>query len=398
MKILFVSPSVPSPLHRIRALHLLKAFSKSHTVRLVTLAPRSDSAQSVEHLSFLETPPRVIPHAFAASVRFCLSAPFLRRPLELAYCASDAMRAAVAEELKAFRPDLLYVKRLRSAQFVPAQTSCPAILDVTDAMAESYRRAAPFSPLRLRPVFWHEARTYARAERDAANIFRQWVVASASDAALLRKTLPPETALHIVPNVVDTETFFPRPGAEEAHHLLFSGLMDKVVNVSAAVFFVREILPRIRARIPTVTLTIAGPRATSTVRALAREPGVSVTGYVEDLRILIARAAAVIAPLRSGTGTRNKILQAWAMGKAVISTPEGAEGLRASHGENILIAASPARFADAVILTLKDMDLRARLGAGGRETVERQYSIAVLAAALESVLASLREPAPHSFP
>lgn len=301
------------------------------------------------------------------------------------------MRAAVAEELAAFRPDLLYVKRLRAAQFVPVPPPCPAILDITDAMAASYRRAAPFSPLHLRPVFWHEAWAYARAERDAAATFRHWVIASAADAEILRASLSADVTIQVVPNVVDTDEFAPVAGAEEPARLLFSGLMDKVVNVSAAVFLVREILPRIRSRIPRVTLTIAGPRPTFPVRALARVPGVSVTGYVQDLVSLLARAAAVVVPLRSGTGTRNKILQAWAMEKAVVSTPEGAEGLLARHGENLLLAEGAERFAEATVLLLQDAELRHRLGRAGRATAERCYSLPALASALEPVLAAAKE-------
>ncbi len=391
MRVLFVSPSIPSPLHRVRSLHLLKVLSARHDVLLVTLAPAHDPVHATEHLSFLARPPRVVRLLFSSSLRSCLSATVRRRPLEVAYCASDAMRAAVQEALAEFQPDLLYVKRLRAAQFVPIPPPCPTILDATDAMAASYRRAAPFSPPHLRPVFRYEAWAYARAESAAAAVFRHWVVSSPADASHLRQVLPPTVALHVIPNVVDTDAFAPHLGAEEPTHLLFSGLMDKVVNVSAATFFAREILPKIRARIPGVTFTIAGPRPTPFVRRLARSVGVSVAGYVPDLRREIARAAVVVVPVRSGTGTRNKILQAWAMGKAVVSTPEGAEGLAARHGENLLLADSAERFAAATVLLLKDADLRARLGKTGREDTERCYSLSALASLLEPVLAAIQK-------
>ncbi|TSC72660.1 MAG: group 1 glycosyl transferase [Parcubacteria group bacterium Gr01-1014_38] len=386
MKILFLSPSVPSPLHRTRALNLLSALAKKHEVRLVALDPSHDPGRTLGALSHLPVSARIVPHPFSASLRSCLLALARRQPLELAYCASRAMRAAVAEEIARFRPDLLYVKRLRSAQFVPAPVPTPSLLDVTDAMARSYRRAAPYSPKVLRPAFRREAWAYQHAERNAAQRFRHWVVASPSDQEMLRTTLPPDVRCHVIPNVVDTDAFFPRPEREEPSQLLFSGLLDKVPNISAVRFFVRNVLPRIRARIPDVTLIICGLRPTRAVRSLRTEPSVIIKGFVPDLRPEIARSAVVVVPLLAGSGTRNKILQAWAMGKAVVSTPVGAEGLQTQHGENLLLASSPDAFAAAVTLALKDPSLRARLGAAGRETVERHYSLRALDAAFEPLL------------
>lgn len=391
MKILFISPSIPSPLHRVRALNLLKVLSTRHAVRLVTLAPTHDPVRSTEHLSFLADRPRIVVQPFARSLLSCLTAPVRGVPLEIAYCASPAMHRAVAEELAAFRPDLVYIKRLRSLAFLPETLPCPALLDVTDAMALSYARALRWSPPHLRTVFWHEARSYIHAERAAAARFRTWVVASPVDAAALRRTLPPTVRVQVVPNVVDTDVFTPTSEPPGTQRLLLSGLMDKVVNVSAARFFVREILPAIHERVPNVTLTIAGPRPTPAVSALANPPLVTVTGYVPDLRPYIAEAAAVVVPVRAGTGTRNKILQAWAMGRAIVSTPEGAEGLAARDGENLLLAETPQAFGHAVVGLLQNPTFRSTLGRGGRSTVERVYDLRALDRALAPVLASAAE-------
>lgn len=387
MRILFVTPSIPSLLHRVRALNLLKALSGKHAVRLVSLAPAHDAVPDAGAINFLPEPPRLVPHPFTRSVIQCAGAPFRGAPLEIAYCASRAMAHAVREEIATFQPDVLYVKRLRSAQFVPRPLPCPALLDVTDAMAESYRRALTLAPLRLRPLFWHEARAYRSAERRAAAAFSHWVTASAEDAASLRASLPPATQLSVIPNVVDTATFAPPPERAETPRLLLSGLMDKVVNVSAATYFVRHVFPQVRAAIPDAKLTIAGPRPTRAARGLARTTGVTVTGYVPDLRPLIAAARVVVVPILAGTGTRNKILQAWAMARAVVSTPQGAEGLAARDGENCLLASTPAAFAASVVRCLRSPRLRQSLGAAGRRTVEERYDLQALARALENVLA-----------
>lgn len=390
MRILFVTPSIPSSLHRVRALNLLTVLSAAHDVHLVTLAPAHDLVHATEHLSFLPFPPRVVPHPFHASLIACAGALLRGASLEIAYCASRAMTRAVADACRTFRPDLIFLKRLRSAQFLPERPPCPVILDATDAMAESYRRALPFSPPLLRPVFWYEAHAYARLERLLAQTSPLWVIASPADAARLTRSLRGAVRCVVVPNVVDTEIFSPLPDPPPPPRLVFSGLLDKVVNTSAALFFVRQVFPSIRRVIPQVELTIAGPRPTRDVRRLGAEPGVRVTGLVADLRPLLAEAHAVVVPVRAGTGTRNKILQAWASRRAVVSTPEGAEGLDTRHGENCLLASTPDAFAAAVIRVLTDRAFRQSLGAAGRATVDASYDLRALARGLDDVLALAR--------
>jgi glycosyltransferase involved in cell wall biosynthesis len=109
------------------------------------------------------------------------------------------------------------------------------------------------------------------------------------------------------------------------------------------------------------------------VRRRYARHGITVTGYVPDIRPYVQRAACFVVPLRVGGGTRLKILDAWAMGAAVVSTPEGCEGLDARHGANIMVARDPEEFALQVLAVLEDAALRNALGAGGRRTVETTY-------------------------
>jgi glycosyltransferase involved in cell wall biosynthesis len=162
--------------------------------------------------------------------------------------------------------------------------------------------------------------------------------------------------------------------------------MDWLPNEDAMLFFCREVLPLIRAEEPDVTLSIVGRAPTPAVRRLAADPSVVVTGRVDDVRPYMREAAVYIVPLRIGGGTRLKIFEAMAMGKAVVSTAVGAEGLPVHAGEHLLIADEPRGFARAVVRLLRDIDKRRAIEQAARALVVAQYDWAVVAADLEEAL------------
>jgi len=187
---------------------------------------------------------------------------------------------------------------------------------------------------------------------------------------------------------VDIDYFRPM-GGEEADSLVFTGSMDWMPNEDAILYFVEEVLPLIRARRPNTALWVVGRKAGRKIRALAEsDPGIHVTGRVEDIRPYIARGSVYVVPLRVGSGTRLKIFEAMAMGKAVVSTTIGAEGLPVTSGSDIVLADEPRRFADEVGRLLASPEERKRIGDAARKLVEEKYSWAVAAKHVESVLRS----------
>jgi glycosyltransferase involved in cell wall biosynthesis len=158
------------------------------------------------------------------------------------------------------------------------------------------------------------------------------------------------------------------------NRLVFSGSMDWYPNEDAMLHFVDAILPRVRREVPDASLTIVGRRPSPKVEALGRQAGVFVTGTVDDVRPHIAAAPVYIVPLRAGGGTRLKIFEALAMGKAVVSTTVGAEGLALVPGRQIVLADEPDAFSQAVVALLRDPVRRAAIGAAGRQLVEERYS------------------------
>jgi glycosyltransferase involved in cell wall biosynthesis len=192
-----------------------------------------------------------------------------------------------------------------------------------------------------------------------------------------------------VPTGVDTDYFRPSGTPARATELVFTGSMDWLPNQDAMRYFCRHVLPLVRANEPGARLTIVGRSPTPAVLSLAKEAGVRVTGRVDDVRPYMDDAAVYIVPLRIGGGTRLKIFEAMAMGKAVVSTTVGAEGLPVADGEHLLIADEPQSFADAVVRVIRDRGQRERLGSAARALVLERYDWSAVAGALEDPLTRL---------
>jgi glycosyltransferase involved in cell wall biosynthesis len=168
--------------------------------------------------------------------------------------------------------------------------------------------------------------------------------------------------------------------------------MDWLPNEDGMLYFVREILPRIRTQEPETTLSIIGRAPTPAVTRLADEHGIEVTGRVDDVRPHVAAGSVYVVPLRIGGGTRLKIFEAMSMGKAVVSTTIGAEGLPVTSGRDVLIADDPARFAQAVVHLIRDGDTRHRIEQEARRLVLERYDWAAVAQDFEAALAGLVRP------
>jgi glycosyltransferase involved in cell wall biosynthesis len=201
------------------------------------------------------------------------------------------------------------------------------------------------------------------------------VLVTSEREALLLKSLLPEGVFAVVPNGVDTDAFQEISQPQQvADRIIFTGTMDYYPNIDAVCYFARECWPLIRAQVPTATWQIVGKEPPPEVQDLAKLPGVSVTGAVPDTKPYLAAAAVAIAPLLIGSGTRLKILEALAMGKAVVSTSLGCEGLAVVSGKHLIVADQPAALAQSIVDLLRNAEQRTALGRAGRALVETEYS------------------------
>ncbi len=257
------------------------------------------------------------------------------------------------------------------ARLRPARGSRPLVVDshnIDYDLARQYARAGGSLVRRLyAEVNWRKLRreelgTY----RDADGVY----LCSAADERRLLDEVPGARTV-VIPNAADVDYYQPRPTdpPPDGRTVVFFGLLSYVPNVDGVIHFVQDIWPRIADAHPQARCKIIGGSPPPSLLALAG-PRIELTGFVPDLRPHLAEAAAVVVPLRLGGGTRLKIVEAMAMGKAIVSTTLGAEGIEAVPGRDLLIEDQPAAFADAVNRLLAEPGLAARIGQSARQLAE----------------------------
>jgi sugar transferase (PEP-CTERM/EpsH1 system associated) len=221
---------------------------------------------------------------------------------------------------------------------------------------------------------WLEGHLLKSAEIERCRRADVVLMTSEREQTIMQQFLP-TSKIVVVPNGVDNANFRPADRSKEVENsIVFTGAMGYYPNVDAVRFFAHHCWPLIRARIPSATWQIVGKNPMPEVLQLANVPGVTVTGEVSDTRLYLATASVAIAPLRIGSGTRLKILEAFAMQKAVVSSSIGCEGLAVEAGQHLLVADQPEAFAEAVIALLQQPEKRRELGRAGRALVEIAYS------------------------
>ncbi|HET8771532.1 MAG TPA: glycosyltransferase family 4 protein [Gemmatimonadaceae bacterium] len=304
---------------------------------------------------------------------------------------SQAFDERLSQLLTTRRFDVAQIDSLDLARYIPALDGMPVICvhhNVESALME--RRAGMEASAWRRAYLRLQARWLARLETYWCRRVALNVAVSEPDRALL-EAQSPGGRYTSVPNGVDIDSFRPAaPGGRESG-IVSTGGLNWFPNADGLKHFCADILPRVRAVCPPDATTVrwVGRADDMTRRRLKAESDVELTGYVDDVRPYLRAAACFVVPLRVGGGTRLKILDAWAMGKAVVSTSVGCEGLDARDGENILVRDDPAAFAEAVTAVLRDPELRHRLGAAARRTVERTYSWDVIGEDLRDTLSTL---------
>ncbi len=373
MNILFITPSFPSTFHRIRAVNLIKAYSKNHQVHLLSFSTTQvDEKDHDEMRKYCASISILYKPKWQAYFDAFISL-FTFSPAEVGYCKSSEMEKEVEKIVNNQHIDRIYIKRLRSAQYVKHQT-VPVSLDTTDAISLFYKRAAVASTFPKKLFYRSESWKYRRFEKKISTHFKEWITCSKEDAEYIKSIILPDCAVKVIPNVVDLNSFRYSSESPNNTHILFSGLMDKLVNVEAALFFIRDIFPLILTKVPEVILYIVGPHPHSSLLPYASKH-IIITGEVPDIYEYIKNATVVVCPIKTGTGTRNKILQALATGRPVVSTRRGAEGIELISGKHILIGDTPEQFKDMVINLFNDQELWHKLSKEGRLLIEENYSL-----------------------
>jgi sugar transferase (PEP-CTERM/EpsH1 system associated) len=401
VKILWLNAGLLLPLDKggkLRTWHLMRHLAARHDITYVSF---SEPSQRTGHRTGmrevcrrLETVPRADPAK--GTLRFYADAArYLVDPIPYAVAKyrSPAYAARVAELLGAAAFDAVVCDFLPPVVNLPAKLPCPSILFTHNVEAEIWRRHAENATNPLsRQLLTRQWERMLRFEREALSRFDLVLAVSEADGATFDRLYPGALGrpVHVVQTGVDTRYFAPLPEVPVRRaHLVFTGSMDWLPNEDGMAYFVREILPLIRRREPDATLSIIGRSPTPAVRRLAEQPGVEVTGSVDDVRPHLAAGSVYVVPLRIGGGTRLKIFEAMGMAKAVVSTSIGAEGLPVSDGTNIVLADDPGAFAEAVVRLIRDAAARRVIEQAARRLVVERYDWSAVAQDFENALRGL---------
>jgi glycosyltransferase involved in cell wall biosynthesis len=336
---------------------------------------------------------------------------------------SDEMHGKAAAVLRDEPFDVVQVEGIEMARYLPVPESTSPNLQASrtpdlslvtrhpspvfdDHNAEYVLQRTAFESDLRHLARWHAAlysfiqwKKLERYEQDICRRADHIAACSKADAEAISQLFEPQSAIGhrpsaiaVIPNGVDTDYFVPsrevcaKPLAEFG--MVFAGKMDFRPNIDAMLWFCNEMLPRIRAEIPLAHIVIVGQKPAPRIAALSGQQGVEVTSMVPDTRPYIADAAVYVVPLRMGSGTRLKVLEAMAMGKAIVSTSRGVEGIDLQPNRQAVVADTDDAFARAVIALMRDAERRRALGQAARKLAEEKYDWRKIVPKFEDIYAS----------
>jgi sugar transferase (PEP-CTERM/EpsH1 system associated) len=399
MRLLWVKAGGVVPLDtggKIRSFHILEELARRHEITLFTFYPEQaeDAHPSIAHL-FHRTV--FVPLRLPKRGSFAEMAQYVRslcagEPSTIRKYYGPALRREFRRMLDGAVFDAMVCDFVYPAGLVDWNLDCVKVLfthNVEAQVWERYYRVSSNPFWKLAGLF--EYKLLARAEERYVRLADHVLTVSEPDRRFFSKHVD-SSRITTVKTGVDVEYYRPEPGQEKSDTLVFTGSMDWMPNEDGIAWFADEVFPRIRSEVPGAELWVVGRKPSAKIQALeARGAGIRVTGRVDDIRPYLHQAAVYVVPLRSGSGTRLKIFEAMAAGKAVVSTVIGAEGLPVESGRNISLADDPSEFARCVVDLLRRPEERRRLGGAARDLVESGYSWPAVAAEFERLLLDLTE-------
>ncbi|MEW5804351.1 MAG: glycosyltransferase [bacterium] len=393
MNILFLSTTIPYPPidgHSQRTYYLLKHLAERHRIHLIGFVKKPDDWGSAQILREFcaGVYPFVLPEdvsrldlGLSLACNLFSSDPFVVRKY-----FHPQTRLTLEKIFQKDRIHLMHCDMPNLTVYVNSRNGPPAITVHHDLEWTLMERRADMESNFCKK--WYFSRQAQRWQRYLARIeakTRLHVVVSDLDRQRLEEISPLHIPVRVAPNGVDVEYFQPRPCVPVEKTILFLGGMHVFQNADGVEYFLKSVWPLIQDMEKGVKCLIIGQNPSRQLQNLASETGAWMPGFVEDVRPFLASAGLMVVPIRIGSGTRLKILSAMAMGKAVVSTSVGCEGIDARDGEHLLVADTPLDMARQVVEVLRNPALQKRLGENGRRLVEEKYSWARIARIMEDV-------------
>ena len=398
MKILFVCHRFPYPPNRggkIRPFHMIQHLSRKHSVVVASLAHTQEELQEGQPLK--EHCQEVIAEVLPSSTRWLQTVAALPTgaPSSVAYFYSRKLAARIHQAWQRGGFDAIIVHCAFAAQYVAKLQGGFRMLDFGDVDSAKWMDYAEHRSFPLSLGYRIEALKLRRFEQKLTEEFDACTATTRGELDEVRR-LNAAKAVAVIPNGVNLNYFVPRQeNPRNSSVIAFLGRMDYYPNIDAVLFFAKEVFPSVQKAVPEAKFRIIGSNPTRAVRDLVSIPGISVTGYVADVRPHLADAAIAVAPLRIARGTQNKILEFLSMGIPVLSTTQAAKGVAVEPGKHLLVADGPENFAAEVVRLLKDPDLREQLSVSGRQPLATAHSWPHSMEILDEILERYASPVHH---
>jgi sugar transferase (PEP-CTERM/EpsH1 system associated) len=388
MNILFLSTENPYPPdhgHHLRTYHVLRHLAAHHKIFFVGFWQSEEELKHKAHLESLCASVDLLPiPGRARKARYALSLfgnlfsswPFTVRR----YFRREAV-ARIRQIAQEHRIDLVHFDLMHLAPYLECIGDTPNVLVNHNVESLRLERLAQVQKnFAARAYLNLQLRKMRRLEQERCRRFTQLVAVSETDAEILRDTCNLDNNIEEIPNGVDADFFDVAEGKPEPDSLVWTGGMGSPYNRDAVDYFLEDIFPKIYVQRPQIKVTIVGDSPSPTLQQYqARYPqNIFIGGYVDDVRPYMQRASIFIAPMRCGSGTKVKVINAMAMGKAIVSSSVGAEGIKVESGKDLIIADAPQEFADQVLQLLQDPARLRQLGENARQVVERYYDWRVI--------------------
>jgi glycosyltransferase involved in cell wall biosynthesis len=376
--------------------HLIKGLSEYHHISLLSYIVREEDREHIPAIAKFCRKVEVILRGQSPRVYnpLCLKP----RRLLVEYL-NPQMAQAVARELACQAYDLCQVEYIECTPALPKIVTIPLVLTHLEVQyAGLFRAASLRTP--LSPEWWGKVfrgLTMLNYEINTLRKFDAILAMCQEDAHAIRR-FSPDVPMGVSPLGVDTKYFQPDERQPEPESMIYTGYYEHYPNEDAVVYFVREIFPIIRRKVPAAKFYIVGSHPSDAVRELGRLDNVVVTGRVPDLRPWLARAAVFVAPIRLGMGMRGKILEAMAMKRPVVGSSVALAGFGVTHGSEAMIADRPDAFAETVVQILTDTALRDRIAQGGYDLVQARYDWALQVRAYHHLYCLLADRARRDGP
>lgn len=373
LEILFLSRWFPYPPNngsKLRIYNLLRGLADHHNVTLLSFADQPNITSNTCELQSLCQEVKIVPWMpFNPNSSRAYLGFLSLKPRAVIDTFSPEMKQCLVQTLAAKHYDLVIASQIDMAVYSEYFDHLPALFEEVEVgvLYEKFTQATSTKSRLRNGLTWAKHRRYLNTILEN---FQVCTVVSNKEQQLLSDAVNGSSSIEVIPNCVDRASYDDVQETPQPNSMIFTGAFSFSPNYDAMVWFLQKAYPHLQSQIPDVCLTITGDHGN---RPLPTTDNVILTGFVDDVRPLIARSWVSVVPIHAGGGTRLKILEAMALGTPVVSTSKGVEGIDAEPGEHLLVADTPEAFAQAILCLFREPELRQKIAANAYKLVSEKY-------------------------